>query len=624
MKFKNLVNENLILLNSDLRTKEEVIKELIKKLHSDGVVTSESEFYNVVMDREKQSPTGLEEGLAIPHGKSTAVKEARIAVAKLNSPIEDWESIDEDNKVNLVFLIAIPKAEQGDTHIEILSKLTSQFMEDGFINDLQNAKTPKELIEVICNSEENIEKKENEKCEESNKTVKKGFVVAVTACPVGIAHTYMAASSLENKAKELGVEIKVETNGSVGTKNKLTDEDIARATGVILAIDKTVEMDRFSGKNIIQVPVKEAIRIPAELINNALEGKGEKLASTSKSQVKTEKKEKTGIYKHLMNGVSNMLPLVVCGGVLIAVAIALSGIKAGSGADVTNPFFKEMLNLGATAFGLMIPVLAGYIAMSIADRPGLAPGLVGGALANQVGAGFLGGMIAGFAAGYAAKWVRDWKVPDGLRPIMPIFIIPLVSTGIIGLVMYFIGAPIKGFMDFLTLGLKGMQSGSIVLAAILGGMIAFDMGGPINKVAFLFGSAMITQGVPEIMGPIAVAICVPPIGMGVATLLAPKKYEEGEREAGKAALAMGMIGITEGAIPFAAADPIRVIPAIVAGSVSGAIIAALGKVGDHAPHGGPIVLPVVDNKIMFVIAIIVGVLVTAAVVNFLKKEKINK
>ena len=318
-----------------------------------------------------------------------------------------------------------------------------------------------------------------------------------------------------------------------------------------------------------------------------------------------------------------MLPLVVGGGVLIAVAIALSGIKAGAGADVTNPFFKEMLNLGATAFGLMVPVLAGYIAMSIADRPGLAPGLVGGALANQVGAGFLGGMIAGFVAGYAAKWVRDWKVPDGLRPIMPIFIIPLVSTGIIGLVMYFIGAPIKGFMDFLTLGLKGMQSGSIVLAAILGGMVAFDMGGPINKVAFLFGSAMITQGVPEIMGPIAVAICVPPIGMGVATLLAPKKYEEGEREAGKAALAMGMIGITEGAIPFAAADPIRVIPAIVAGSVSGAIIAALGKVGDHAPHGGPIVLPVVDNKLMFVLAIVVGVLVTAAVVNFLKKDKIN-
>lgn len=620
MKFKNLVNENLILLNSDLKTKEEVIKELIKKLHSDGVITSESEFYNVVMDREKQSPTGLEEGLAIPHGKSTAVKEARIAVAKLNSPIEDWESIDEDNKVNLVFLIAIPKAEEGDMHIEILSKLTSQFMEDGFINDLQNAKTPKELIEVICNSEEKNEVKE-QAVKEENKETTKGFVVAVTACPVGIAHTYMAASSLENKAKELGVEIKVETNGSVGTKNKLTDEDIARATGVILAIDKTVEMERFSGKNIIQVPVKEAIRIPAQLINNALEGKGEKLVSSSKTQVKTEKKEKTGIYKHLMNGVSNMLPLVVCGGVLIAVAIALSGIKAGSGADVTNPFFKEMLNLGATAFGLMIPVLAGYIAMSIADRPGLAPGLVGGALANQVGAGFLGGMIAGFAAGYAAKWVKEWKVPDGLRPIMPIFIIPLVSTAIIGLVMYFIGAPIKGFMDFLTLGLKGMQSGSIVLAAILGGMIAFDMGGPINKVAFLFGSAMITQGVPEIMGPIAVAICVPPIGMGVATLLAPKKYEEGEREAGKAALAMGMIGITEGAIPFAAADPIRVIPAIVAGSVSGAIIAALGKVGDHAPHGGPIVLPVVDNKLMFVLAIVVGVLVTAVVVNFLKKEK---
>ena len=280
-----------------------------------------------------------------------------------------------------------------------------------------------------------------------------------------------------------------------------------------------------------------------------------------------------------------------------------------------------MLDLGVTAFGLMIPILAGFIAMSIADRPGLAPGLVGGALANQVGAGFLGGMVAGFAAGYIAKWVKLWNVPAGLRPVMPIFVIPLVSTCLVGVIMYFVGAPITGFMNMLTDVLKGMEAGSVFLALILGCMIAFDMGGPVNKVAFLFGSAMITQGVPEVMGPIAVAICIPPIGMGVATMLSPKRYEESEREAGKAAFAMGLIGITEGAIPFAAADPMRVIPSIMAGSAIGAMIAAIGKVADHAPHGGPIVLPVVDNKFMFIVAILVGVAVTAVMVNILKKPK---
>ncbi len=432
----------------------------------------------------------------------------------------------------------------------------------------------------------------------------------------------MAASSLEKKGEQLGYEIKIETNGSVGIKNELTKEDIERADGIILAIDKTIEMNRFLGKKIIQVSVKEAIKNPEELINRALKGEGEVYYS-EKEELNNKKNgnNKVGVYKHLMNGVSNMLPLVVCGGVLIALSIALSGIKAGSGADVTNPFFKEMLELGVTAFGLMIPILAGYIAMSIADRPGLAPGLIGGALANKVGAGFLGGIVAGFVAGYIAKWVREWKVPEGLRPIMPIFVIPLVSSSLVGVVMYFIGAPISGFMNILTEFLKGLQSGSIVLALILGLMIAFDMGGPINKVAFLFGSAMITQGVPEVMGPVAVAICIPSLGMGVATLLSPKKYEIEEREAGKAALAMGMIGVTEGAIPFAAADPLRVIPSIMIGSATGAVIAAIGKVTDHAPHGGPIVFPVVDNKLMFVIAIVVGVFVTAILVNILKKNK---
>lgn len=604
-----MLSKKFIKMNLTGKTKDEILQEMVDILDEGGVLNSKEEYLRVVREREATSSTGLEEGIAIPHGKTKAVKTATVAFGKSKEGV-DFNSLDGE-KSRLFFMIAAPEG-TTDAHIEMLSKITNKLLNDEFKEKLEKAETAEEIIALF--NEEN--KKVN------NVTKKEGFIVAVTACPVGIAHTYMAADSLINKANELGVNIKIETNGSVGVKNQLTADEIEKATGVIVAADKTIEMDRFAGKKIIQVPVKEAIRIPQELIEKVLKGEGEIYQNSNNKTTKDfSKKEKTGLYKHLMNGVSNMLPLVVCGGVLIALAIALSGIKAGAGADVTNPFLKAMLDLGATAFGLMIPVLSGYIAMSIADRPGLAPGLVGGALANSAGAGFLGGMVAGFAAGYIAKWVKNWNVPDGLRPIMPIFVIPLVSTGLVGVLMFFISSPISGFMNSLTNILKGMEAGSVFLALILGLMISFDMGGPINKVAFLFGSAMITQGVPEVMGPIAVAICVPPIGMGLATLIGPKNFETTEKEAGKAALAMGLIGITEGAIPFAAADPLRVIPSIMTGSAVGAVIAAIGKVTDHAPHGGPIVLPVVDNKLMFILAIIVGSLVAAIMVNILKKIK---
>ena len=610
-----MLKEEFIKLDLQGTTKEEVLKELVEVLNNGGALNNKEEYLKEVLKREAQSSTGLEEGIAVPHAKTAAVKFPAVAFGRSKNGVE-YNSLDGEPS-RLFFMIAAP-AGATDSHIETLSKLTSMLLDDDFRAALEQCNTPEEIMAII---RENTGVDKDEAGEKERE--KAGFVVAVTACPVGIAHTYMAADSLDKKAETLGVGIKVETNGSVGVKNQLTAEDIKRASGVIVAADKTIDMDRFAGKPVIQVSVKDAIKNPEELIKKALKGDGP-IYSSAKEEKGTdrfEKKEKTGVYKHLMNGVSNMLPLVVCGGVLIALAIALSGIKAGAGADVTNPFFKQMLDLGVTAFGLMIPILAGFIAMSIADRPGLAPGLVGGALANQVGAGFLGGMVAGFAAGYIAKWVKSWNVPAGLRPVMPIFVIPLVSTCLVGVIMYFVGAPITGFMNMLTDVLKGMEAGSVFLALILGCMIAFDMGGPVNKVAFLFGSAMITQGVPEVMGPIAVAICIPPIGMGVATMLSPKRYEESEREAGKAAFAMGLIGITEGAIPFAAADPMRVIPAIMAGSAIGAMIAAIGKVADHAPHGGPIVLPVVDNKFMFIVAILVGVAVTAVMVNILKKPK---
>lgn len=334
------------------------------------------------------------------------------------------------------------------------------------------------------------------------------------------------------------------------------------------------------------------------------------------------KEELKHLREYLMTGVSYMIPIVVIGGVLIAFSIAFSGVQAGKGAVITSPFLKSMNEIGSAAFSLMVPVLAGFIAYGIADRPGIAPGLVAGVLANNIKAGFLGGIVGGLIAGYIARWIKGWKVPKNLRPIMPIFVIPLITSLIIGyLLLYVIGAPIAGLMASMTSGLKSMSSGNaVILAIVMGAMIAFDMGGPVNKVAFLFGSAMIGEGIFTVMGSVATAICIPPLGMGIATLINPKKYSGTELEAGKGALAMGLIGITEGAIPFAAGDPLRVIPSIMVGSSVGAAIAAIGKVGDHAPHGGPIVLPVVDNRLMFVVAVCAGIIVTAVMVNALKRD----
>jgi fructose-specific PTS system IIC-like component len=333
------------------------------------------------------------------------------------------------------------------------------------------------------------------------------------------------------------------------------------------------------------------------------------------------KEELKRLREYLMTGVSYMIPIVVIGGVLIAFSIMLSGVQAGKGAVVDNEFLKKLMQIGGDAFSLMVPVLAGFIAYGIADRPGIAPGLVMGVLANDVKAGFLGGIIGGLLVGYIARWIKGWKVPKSLRPIMPIFVIPLLTTIIGGLLMlYVLGGPISSLMTSMTNGLQSMSTGNaVILALIMGAMIAFDMGGPVNKVAFMFGSAMIQQNIFTVMGPVAVAICVPPLGMGIASLIASKKYSETEKEAGKGALAMGLIGITEGAIPFAAGDPLRVIPSIMVGSSIGAAVAAILKVGDHAPHGGPIVLPVVDNPLGFVISVLIGVGITAVMVNLLKK-----
>lgn len=464
-------------------------------------------------------------------------------------------------------------------------------------------------------------------------------LLAVTSCPVGIAHTYIAAEKLSITAKKMGVELKVETQGSTGAENVITEQDIREADGIIIAADKAVSLERFEGLPMIECPIARAIKEPEVLLQMFLDGKVEKKKESKMKSVEEGKSElkskQPTFYKHLMGGVSYMIPVVVVAGLLIAIALAFGGQPTAKGLVIPdNSFWKIIEKIGGAGFAFMVPVLSGFIAYSISDRPGLVPGLIGGYIAangsfygSQANAGFLGGIVTGFLAGYIVKGLKAIKVPNMIKPIMPIIIIPIIATLGTGLIFILVlGGPITVIFEGLKAFLASLSgTSSIVLASILGAMIAFDMGGPVNKTAFLFGVSMITAGNPQIMGPIAAAIAIPPIGMGIATFLKKKYYSKEELDAGKAAFAMGLCGITEGAIPFASMDPIRVIPSLVVGSVVGANIAMLGRVADRVPHGGPIVALMggIDGILMFVVAIIVGSLITALMTNYLKGLKIK-
>lgn len=461
-------------------------------------------------------------------------------------------------------------------------------------------------------------------------------ILAITSCPNGIAHTYMAQEKLEQAAKDMGVHIKVETQGGVGAENVLTTKEIKEADGIIIAADRQVDLSRFDGKLLINESVREGIHKPEILIQRIIDKDAHiHHVTDGASQSTQEDKPKTGIqmiYQHLMNGVSFMVPFIVVGGLLMAIALTLGGEATSKGLVIPeDSFWKSVENIGNLAFSFMVPILAGYIAMSIADKPGLVPGMIGGAIAadgsfygSDAGAGFLGGIVAGFIAGYIAKWIKNVKIPKVMAPIMPIIIIPIISSLIVGLIFIFlIGAPIASIFEALTTWLKGMQGTNIViLALIIGAMIAFDMGGPVNKVAFLFGSALIAEGNYAVMGMVAVAVCTPPIGLGLATFINKRKFNKGEVEMGKASFTMGLFGITEGAIPFAAQDPLRIIPSNMVGAMVAAAIAAIGGVGDRVAHGGPIVavLGGIDQILWFFIAVIVGSLVTMSSVLFLRKK----
>lgn len=457
-------------------------------------------------------------------------------------------------------------------------------------------------------------------------------IVAITSCPVGIAHTYMAAENLEKAGKELGVEVKVETHGSIGVENELTAKDIQEAEGVIIAADTKVDKSRFGGKPLVTVGVQEGIHQSTKLVEDILSGKAPIAEGTSVTDTSDGGAESFGkkIYKSLMNGVSYMVPFVVTGGLLIAISLTLGGTATPSGIQIPEgTIWATMNSIGGIAMGLMVPVLSAFIAQSIADRPGLVPGFVGGMLAangalygSDANAGFLGGIITGFLAGLIAVGIKKLPVPKALQSIMPIIVIPILASLAVGFIfIYVVGEPVALLFSSLTHFLTGMQGSSeIVLAMILGAMIAFDMGGPFNKVAFLFGSGLIAEGNYSIMGPIAVAICVPPLALGLASLILKTKFTKAEREAGKASLAMGLFGITEGAIPFASTDPLRVIPSIVAGAMTGSVVAMLSGVTDHVAHGGPIVavLGAVDHVAMFFVAVAAGIAVTVFMLKVLK------
>ncbi|MED4270854.1 fructose-specific PTS transporter subunit EIIC [Geobacillus stearothermophilus] len=619
MKITDLLTKETMILALQAKTKGEVIDELAEKLAEAGAVSDVEVFKQAIWAREKQSTTGVGDGIAIPHAKTAAVKRPAVAFGRSAEGI-DYESLD-GKPSHLFFMIAAPEGGE-QTHLEALARLSSMLMDASFRAQLETASSEEEIVRLFAEKES-----EQEAPRQAARAENGRKVLAVTACPTGIAHTYMAADALKAKAAEMGVTIKVETNGSDGVKNELTAKEIEEATAIIVAADKQVDMDRFDGKPVIQVPVARAIREPEKLIEQALRQDAPiyRASGAARGSVGAAK-PRTGFYKHLMNGVSNMLPFVVGGGILIALSFTF-GIKAFDPNDPSyHPFAKLLMDIGGgNAFALMVPVLAAFIAMSIADRPGFAPGMVGGFLAANGGAGFLGGLIAGFLAGYLVVGLRKLfsRLPQSLEGIKPVLLYPVFGIFLTGVIMmYVVIDPVKALNEGLKHWLSGMGTANLVLlGAVLGGMMAVDMGGPINKAAYTFGLAMIEAGNFAPHAAIMAGGMVPPLGLALATTFFKKKFTKAEREAGKTCYVMGASFITEGAIPFAAADPVRVIPSIIVGSAVAGALTMLFGIGLPAPHGGIFVIPIVKGSAwLYILAILIGSIVTALMVGLWKKE----
>ena len=639
MTIRDLLAAESINLNGTPAGKTEALNQCIDLMAKSGKIADVEKYRKGVFAREEEGTTGIGMGIAIPHCKSDAVTKAGLAAMVVKDGV-DFESLD-GTPAKIIFLIAAPNTEDN-VHLQVLSKLSVMLMDEQFTNSLINAGSVDEFLNIIDSAEKAKDEKEAVKEAKAKEPVevKKDdvFIVAVTACPTGIAHTYMAAEAIEKKAKELGYQVKVETRGSGGAKNVLTDDEIAKAAGVIVACDTNVPTDRFDGKKVIECQVSDGINKAEELIKRIASGDAPVFKASGKKEASHSSvggKESIGhqIYKHLMNGVSHMLPFVVGGGILIAIAFLIDGFSVDLNslpADQRANFgtitqaaalFK---GIGGTAFGFMLPILAGFIAMSIADRPGLAVGFVGGSIAANGTSGFLGALVAGFVAGYIVLLLKKVfsKLPESLDGMKPVLLYPLLGIFLVGVIMQFVVEPPIGALNTaINNGLNGLNGASaVVLGILLGGMMSVDMGGPVNKAAYVFGTASIAAGNYNIMAAVMIGGMVPPIAIALATIFFKNKFTAEERKAGPTNFIMGLSFITEGAIPFAASDPLHVLPACVVGSaVAGGLSMAFGCTL-MAPHGGIFVVPTIGNPLMYLVALVIGSFIACGLLGLLKKK----
>ena len=641
MRIIDLLDERSIMLDADVKTKQETLDTAVELMVESGKINNKEKYLKGVYAREEEGTTGIGEGIAIPHCKSDAVSKPGLAAMVIPNGV-DFDALDGE-PVQLLFLIAAPDTEDN-VHLDVLSKLSVLLMDEDFTANLKKAKSVKEFLQIIDDAE-NV--KDGGKSEDDAKATG-AKLLAVTGCPTGIAHTYMAAEALEKKAAELGHSIKVETRGSGGAKNVLTKAEIAEADAIIVAADTQVPMDRFDGKKVIICKVSDGISKAEELINKAVSGdvKVYKATGSEGASGSSDDGESAGhkIYKHLMNGVSHMLPFVVGGGILIALAFLIDGLlvdlnnipqdlidKYGSIAAVKSNFgtltpVAAFLKgqVGGVAFGFMLPILAGFIAMSIGDRPGLALGFLGGAIAANGTSGFLGALAAGFIAGYTVVLLKKVfsKLPAAMDGLKPVLLIPLFGMLIVGVAMVYVIEPLVGWLNTaINNGLSNLSGvNMIILGALVAGMMAVDMGGPVNKAAYVFGTASIAAGNYGIMAAVMIGGMVPPIAIAIATLLFKNKFTAEERKAGPTNFIMGLSFITEGAIPFAASDPLHVIPACVVGSAVAGALSAVFKCTLMAPHGGIFVFPVVGNAVMYLVSLVVGSIISALLLGVLKKK----
>ncbi|MEY8427887.1 fructose-specific PTS transporter subunit EIIC [Lachnospiraceae bacterium 46-15] len=635
MRITELMDKRSIAIGGTPKDKKEALDQMIALMLKSGKIKDEEAYRRQVYAREEEGTTGIGEGIAIPHGRCDAVERPGLAAMVVKNGV-DFDALDGE-PVTLIFLIAAPNT-KDNVHLDMLSKLSVMMMDEEFQAALRNAGTPEEFLEIIDKADAETASIDERLADTGTADDSQVKILAVTSCPTGIAHTYMAAEGIEKAAKEKNCYVKIETRGSGGAKNVLTAKDIEEADCIIVAADAQVPMERFDGKKVIECQVSDGISKAGELLERAIAGDVLVYHSASKTPASPQTAKKSGgighqIYTQLMNGVSHMLPFVVGGGILIAIAFLIDSLNVdmntldvaerGNFGTIT-PMAAWFKNLGGVAFGFMLPVLAGFIAMAIGDRPALALGFVGGMIAAGGKSGFLGALVAGFAAGYVIILLRKIcdNLPEFLEKIAPVLIYPLVGILIMGLLMAFVVEPVMGGINTaLNNGLTGMGSSSkVVLGLILGAMMAVDMGGPFNKAAYVFGAAAIAAGNYDIMAAVMIGGMTPPCAIALATILFKKKFTKEERESGPANFIMGLAFITEGAIPFAASDPLRVLPACIAGSGAAGALSMLFNCTLMAPHGGIFVFPVVGNAPMYVAALAAGTAVSTLLLGVLKKE----